>query len=473
MSGSGSQSPMIRNVTVELLERNVEDPHFIRHARVIARHAPSVILLSGGALGEDSFNRYSLAAWHPHQILKTRGEQCVRVRGHETFHAQRPPLDFLDAVFQESRAAFPQSFHPFCGGALGYFSYDLKNSIERLPTTVNDHLHLPDIYLMWPRCVLVHDRALKHLHRLTFDFAENEESASPPWKTTDRSQWKEAFRVGTLQSNFTREEYLAAVATVRDYIRAGDVYQVNLSQQFQCDFEGNPFELWIALFQRNPAPFYAFVNAGDHQIVSTSMERFLLMENGRIETRPIKGTRPRGKTSSEDEALAEDLLRHPKDDAELSMIVDLLRNDLGRICAPRTVRVEEHKRLESYQNVHHLISIVTGRLNPGTTYGDTLKATFPGGSITGCPKIRAMEIIDEMEPSVRHIYTGSLGYLGCHGNMDLNIAIRTAVVAAGRLHFSVGGGIVYDSDPMEEYEETLHKGLTFFQTLKSLSAGDA
>jgi para-aminobenzoate synthetase component 1 len=198
------------------------------------------------------------------------------------------------------------------------------------------------------------------------------------------------------------------------------------------------------------------------------MERFLYRRGTTIETRPIKGTRPRGKTPEEDERLRLELQSSPKDDAELSMIVDLLRNDLGRICRPRSIRVAEHKRLETYQNVHHLISIVTGELRDDVTYGKILAATFPGGSITGCPKIRAMEIIDELEPHVRHVYTGSIGYLGWHGNMDLNIAIRTALVHRKRCYFSVGGGIVYDSNEEDEYQETLHKARTLFDLIENL-----
>jgi para-aminobenzoate synthetase component 1 len=199
------------------------------------------------------------------------------------------------------------------------------------------------------------------------------------------------------------------------------------------------------------------------------MERFLLRRGEEVETRPIKGTRPRGRTPEEDEANRQELAESLKDDAELSMIVDLLRNDLGKVCRPRTVKVAEHKRLEAYQNVYHLVSIVTGELQSGTSHVDLLKAAFPGGSITGCPKIRAMEIIDELEPHVRHVYTGAIGYLGLQGTLDLNVAIRTAIITRGRGYFAVGGGVVYDSDEAAEYEETLHKGRTLFRLL----AGEA
>jgi para-aminobenzoate synthetase component 1 len=271
-----------------------------------------------------------------------------------------------------------------------------------------------------------------------------------------------AYRVGALHSNFTREEYLQAVRRVREYIRQGDVYQVNLSQRFSFPFTGEAYRLFLRLFALNPAPFYAYLNCRDFIILSTSMERFLYRREDYLETRPIKGTRPRGKTPAEDAALGRELAASLKDDAELSMIVDLLRNDLGKVCEARSVKVKEHKRLEAYQNVWHLVSIVTGRVRAGCSQVDLLRATFPGGSITGCPKIRAMEIIDELEPHVRHVYTGAIGYLGLNRNLDLNVAIRTAVISRDTARFSVGGGVVYDSDPAAEYEETIHKGRTLF-----------
>jgi para-aminobenzoate synthetase component 1 len=272
-------------------------------------------------------------------------------------------------------------------------------------------------------------------------------------------------------SVFSRAEYLSAVEAIRRYIVEGDVYQVNMSQRFQAPFNGDPFDCFATMYAANPAPFFAYINAGDHQIVSTSPERFIQLRNGSVETRPIKGTRPRGKTPAEDDALRRELQESAKEDAELSMIVDLLRNDIGKVCRPGSVRVLEHKRLEAYQNVYHQVSIVKGELDPGMDAVDLLRATFPGGSITGCPKIRAMEVIDELEPVRRHIYTGSIGYLGFDGTMDLSIAIRTATFTGSRAVFSVGGGIVFDSDPASEFEETLHKGRTLMNVLDAASGG--
>jgi para-aminobenzoate synthetase component 1 len=275
------------------------------------------------------------------------------------------------------------------------------------------------------------------------------------------------------KSAFTRESYMEAVRQVREYIAAGDIYQVNMSQRFQTEFSGSPFGLFRRLYEINPAPFFAYIHAGDHHIVSTSPERFILQDGRKVETRPIKGTRPRGKTPEDDARLKQELSESKKDDAELSMIVDLLRNDIGKVCKAGSVRVSEHKRVEGYRNVYHLVSVVEGVLDADKDSVALLKATFPGGSITGCPKIRAMEIIDELEPCRRHIYTGSIGYISFHDTMDLSIAIRTATILNNKIIFSVGGGVVYDSDPADEYEETLHKGKTLMEVFKGTGQTDS
>lgn len=452
----------------DLLSTGASDGDFLRLASSHSNEPGSVVLLSGGAPPVDGESRYSIAAWDPWMTFTGKGDRCRCVRGERSTDLEGDPLEILDTLLQSVQPDFPLSVPPFSGGAVGYCAYDLKNRIERLPQTARDDLDLPDIVLFWPRNIMIHDRLTGWLSVLGLEIeGEAADRPHPVCRESMVDSGKD-FKVGELTSNFTHEAYLEAVRRVRRYIVEGDAYQVNLSQRYRFSFEGDQFKLWTELFRVNPAPFYAFVNAGGHQLLSTSMERFLRREGSAIETRPIKGTRKRGVSPEEDDRLRNDLLSHPKDDAELSMIVDLLRNDLGRICEPRTVRVTHHKRLESYRNVHHLVSIVTGELPPARTFGEIMRATFPGGSITGCPKIRAMEIIDELEPNVRHVYTGSIGYVGFHGNMDLNIAIRTALVHDGTCYFSVGGGIVYDSDEEEEYLETLHKGRTLFQMLEKL-----
>jgi para-aminobenzoate synthetase component 1 len=260
-----------------------------------------------------------------------------------------------------------------------------------------------------------------------------------------------------LFSNFTRSGFESAIARGIEYIHAGDCFQVNLSQRLLHPATLPPLELYQRLRERNPAPFAGYFDLGDFVLASASPERFVRVQNGEVETRPIKGTRPRGVTPQEDRANAAELLTSAKDRAENVMIVDLLRNDLGRVCAYGTVKVEAVCRLESYQTVHHLVSEVRGTLRPGLGPVDLLRAAFPGGSVTGAPKVRAMEIIAELEPTARGPYCGSLGYIGCDGSMDTSILIRTFTIGKGWIQFPVGGGIVADSDPAAEYAETLHK----------------
>jgi para-aminobenzoate synthetase component 1 len=271
----------------------------------------------------------------------------------------------------------------------------------------------------------------------------------------------------SLKSHFSRSEYVRSIERILRYIEEGDIYQVNLSQRFHTPYDGDPFGLFLRLYEINPAPFFAYLNAGPFQIMSSSPERFLELRGDRIETRPIKGTLPRGRTPEQDQINGQELLQSEKNRAELAMITDLLRNDIGRVSAYGTVQVQDEARLEAYTNVFHLVSIVTGRMAEGKDLVDLLRATFPGGSITGCPKIRSMEIIDKLEPTVRSVYTGSIGYLGFDGSMDLNIAIRTLIHKGKDLYYQVGGGIVYDSDPQAEYEETLHKAASMREAVAS------
>jgi para-aminobenzoate synthetase component 1 len=258
-------------------------------------------------------------------------------------------------------------------------------------------------------------------------------------------------------STFDRPGYLAAVRRAIDYVHAGDCFQVNVAQRLLHPAALPPLELYGRLRARNPAPFAGYFDLGDFALASASPERFVRVQGGEVETRPIKGTRPRGSTPEEDRRRAEELLRSEKDRAENVMIVDLMRNDLGRVCAWGSVRVAAVCRLESYRTVHHLVSEVRGRLRPGAGPMDLLRAAFPGGSVTGAPKVRAMEVIAELEPTARGPYCGSLGYLGFDGSADTSILIRTFTAGRGWLQFPVGGGIVADSTPEGEYAETLHK----------------
>ena len=427
----------------------------------------TVVLLSGSDL---DCARYHILGANPWLDLSARHHDVtVRFDG-RAFSRTANPFDVLKqltTVFG-GNGALSDTELPISCGLMGYLAYDLKDSIEELPRTSLDRYGLPHMCLYAPSIIVVHDRAADSTRLFITEIdgspahaLENQKAFFEKMRCQGQPTSPEnEIRTGALASNFTRPDYVRAIERIIEYIASGDVYQVNMSQRFEAEFCGDPYLLFKRYFALNPAPFFAYVNAGDHQIVSTSPERFLTVCKNQVETRPIKGTRPRGKTAEEDRRMKEKLAGSRKDDAELSMIVDLMRNDIGRVCEGGSVYVDQHKRVEAYQNVYHLVSVVKGTLAPQYDAVDLIRATFPGGSITGCPKIRSMEIIDELESDRRHIYTGAIGYISFHGTMDLSIAIRTATVSGNRLSFSVGGGIVYDSDPQKEFEETLHKGQT-------------
>ncbi|HEY8932793.1 MAG TPA: aminodeoxychorismate synthase component I [Rariglobus sp.] len=366
---------------------------------------------------------------------------------------------------------------PFVGGAVGFFSYELCTQLEKLARTKPDDLPaIPDCEFAFYDALIAHEHATGRswlvanpvattpaaelLARLRTALTPSAQSnpigySVPKSETTDPVP------------NFTRATYADAINRIKTYIASGDVYQVNLTQRFTTPLPCPPYALYQRLRQRSPAPFAAYLSFGPVQIVSSSPERFLTVRGRHVETRPIKGTRPRSADPTTDARLAAELLASEKDRAELLMIVDLERNDLGRVCDFGSVRIDQLWRLESHPTVHHLVSTVSGTLRTGLDAIDCVRAAFPGGSITGAPKIRAMEIIDELEPHRRHVYTGAIGYIGFDGDADLNIAIRTITCLDGRAYYHVGGGVVWDSDPAAEYQETLDKGRAMHEALTS------
>ncbi len=359
---------------------------------------------------------------------------------------------------------------PFSCGAVGYFAYDLKDFIETLPDNSIDDTGLPDCLLGLYDSSVIYDHVIGKAYIASSGFPETD-----PGRRAARAHERIGFykdkvnncppsraepeprKDRPIRSNFSKKEYMNAVRAAKSYIRKGDIYQVNLSQRFQARFEADTYELYLRLRQLSPAPFSSYLGFEDLAILSSSPERFIMKEGRYIETRPIKGTRPRGGDPYSDGRLERELSASAKDMAEHIMIVDLERNDLGRICVYGSIKHEESAVIERYANVFHLVSTVTGHLKEGVDAVDCLKAAFPGGSITGAPKIRAMEIIDELEGVKRSVYTGSIGYISFDGDMDTSIVIRTLIVKDKEAYFSVGGGIVADSDPEKEYEETLHK----------------
>ncbi len=443
-------------------------------------HRPYSFFLDSG-MDPGKLGRYSFIGSNPFLVLRSRGDEIVLIRDGQEEVRKGNPFDILGELLEKytlDSDAYPV---PFVGGVVGYFSYDLCHFIERLPTTAVDDLILPECYLGFYDAVVAFDHLEGKTLIISTGFPELEEGKrlsrararlmeirsrvvlSPPPRLYEEFMPPEKV---VLKSNFSHDAYLKAVETAREYICAGDIFQVNLSQRLETEIGIPAYELYKRLRKINPAPFANYFGFDGVSVVGASPERFLKLTGDRVETRPIKGTKPRGKTPEEDQDLAQSLLASVKDRAENVMIVDLERNDIGRVCRYGSVDVTELAILETYPTVYHLTSTVVGQLNEGKDRIDLLKATFPGGSITGAPKVRSMEIIDELEPTRRSVYTGSLGYLGFNGDIDLDIVIRTILVKDNRVYFQVGGAITYDSDPEAEYIETLDKGKALILALQ-------
>jgi para-aminobenzoate synthetase component 1 len=443
--------------------------------------------------------RYSFLTADPARTVRSKGRRTeVGGRGLEWTPLDTDPLFAIRDLLAPHAAAPIPGVPPFQGGAAGYIGYDYGAVLERLPAARYDDLAIPDVMLGLYDWVIAWDhrvgtawiistglpetgsaREVRARERLAMVRERLRGPARQPLPASAHAGValegapsypvlgvEGAEPVG-LRSTFTHRGYLDAVTRVRDYIVAGDIFQANLSQRFQAPLTEPAFDLYARLRRANPAAFAAYLDYGDLRVMSASPERFLrLDENGRhVETRPIKGTRPRGLGPMHDAALGRALAESDKDRAENVMIVDLLRNDLSRVCRPGTVRVPELFALEQHPTVHHLVSTVVGELDASAGAIDLLRAAFPGGSITGAPKVRAMEIIAELEPTHRGVYCGSIGYLSTTGAMDTSIVIRTYSALRGRVYFQAGGGIVADSDPELEYRETLDKARALIAAL--------
>ena len=415
------------------------------------------------AMDPKKLGRYSFISSNPFKKIKTKDSQTN-------------PLDLLQEELKYHQGE-NDTHLPFVGGAVGYLSYDLGNYMEKLPQIAKDDMGVYDLYFGFYNWVVVVD----HLEDKTYIATPNldrkkEESLID--EIESRIKYSEQKGIDhicyesknikpiKLTSNFTKQEFENAVQKVRDYISSGDIYQANLTQRFSGQTTLSSYELYRDLRRFSPAPFGAFLNFDKFHILSNSPERFIKCIDRKLETRPIKGTRPRGKDEAEDLKLREELVNSEKDRAELLMIVDLERNDLSRVSKVGSVKVPELFVIEPYANVNHLVSTVVGTLKDDYSVVDVIKATFPGGSITGAPKIRSMEIIEELEPTKRNVYTGSIGYIGFDGNMDLNIAIRTIVKQDENVYFQVGGGMTWGSNPSDEYQETLDKAASIMKALR-------
>ena len=402
---------------------------------------------------EDSeFSLYSFIGLNPFKKFSSKGD----------------PFKKLEELILEYKINYNSEI-PFLGGAMGYFSYDIGRVIEDMPKSAKDDVCIPDSYFLFYDNVIIFD--LRNQKTYITALGIKEESEKSISKIYERIKDKyinlniSLDKNTEFTSNFSREEYINSVKKVKEYIKEGHTYIANLTQRFSCDFNSDPFDTYISLRSINKAPFSCYLNLEGFQIISSSPERFLKVFNNKVETRPIKGTRPRGKDKLEDEKNKKELLNSEKDKSELLMIVDLERNDLSKVCKPFSVKVTELFKLEEYATVFHLVSTVIGELKEDVSSVKCIRECFPGGSITGAPKIRSMEIIEELEGLRRGIYTGAIGYFDLRGNCDFNIVIRTILTKDNKAYFGVGGGITIESEEEMEYEETLDKAKALMRVL--------
>ncbi|UWQ06207.1 anthranilate synthase component I [Aliiroseovarius crassostreae] len=429
--------------------------------------------------GGEVRGRYSMVGMKPDLIWRARGEQSeinrqARFDGDSYEPMPGNPLDAFRTVLAESRIGLPADLPAASAGLFGYLGYDMIRLVEHLPDQNPDPLGLPDAVMMRPSVVAVLDGVKGEVTLVAPAFVSSGLSAKAAYaqaaervmdalRDLERAAIGESrdlgdlADLGPLSSNFAKDDYLAAVERAKEYIRAGDIFQVVPSQRWVQDFPLPPFALYRSLRRTNPSPFMFYFNFGGFQVVGASPEILVRVFDGEVTIRPIAGTRPRGKTPEEDKALELDLLADQKELAEHLMLLDLGRNDVGRVAKIGTVRPTEEFIIERYSHVMHIVSNVVGELHEDKDALDAYFAGMPAGTVSGAPKVRAMEIIDELEPEKRGIYGGGLGYFSAGGDMDMCIALRTAIVKDGKLYIQAGGGVVYDSDPEAEYQETVNK----------------
>ena len=415
------------------------------------------------ASNTSQMGRYSYLTANPFLIVKSTAQNVSIIKNGKEEKLVGNPWDILDNLISEYSYKTVNSSFPFEGGAIGYWTYDLGRMVEALPDIADKKYQYPEMAVGFYDWVIIQDHALNSITLVTSD-------THPGMTPQDRKEW--VFEIihnkhevlfetqnseRTLECNFSIDEYKDSVVDVKNYLKEGDIYQANISQRFSIPFDGDSWELYLKLRQTNPGSFSAYISTPDLTILSSSPELFLSLNASEIKTRPIKGTKPRGINLEEDQKLANELENSIKDQAENVMIVDLMRNDLGKVSSIGSVKVTELFELEKHPTVWHLVSTIDSTLSPRYGPVDLLRQCFPGGSITGAPKIIAMEIIEEIEPDRRGVYCGSIGYIGFNGNMSTNIAIRTMTLEDNMIVFHSGGGIVSDSDPMSEYDETIDK----------------
>lgn len=431
----------------------------------------TMLLDSSNSPNDDG--RFDIFVADPVATIVTRGNnsQIHHVARNLTTYSDQDPMALLQALVEQYHFGLPapdQEYQhlPFLVGAMGYFGYDLGRRFENFSDVLKEQYQSPDMAVGIYNWSIIKDHKEKRFYLCIFEHDGNTlqtSSSVTPNKqlfeklATQKLAKKSFALTGQWQANMSKAEYVDKIALIHDYLRAGDCYQVNLAQRFEASYQGDEWLAYLHLREANKAPFSAFIRLSDCVILSISPERFLAVKNAKVETKPIKGTRARSTDPRQDEKLKHALQTAEKDRAENLMIVDLLRNDLSKSCAAGSVDVPELFSIQSFAAVHHLVSTVTGNLADNKTPLDLLRGAFPGGSITGAPKIRAMQIIDQLEPHKRSIYCGSIGYLGFQNDMDSSICIRTLLCEKGNIYCWAGGGIVVDSNAEEEYQETLDK----------------
>ncbi len=457
----------------------------------IARQPWAIFLDSGqmldAATGKpgSQYGRYDILVAEPFITLVTQGEQTTISQHGKLETSTEDPFLLLKNLLAQypiptSDVPFTGGALPFTCGALGYFGYDLGRRLEKLPSIAANDTQIPEMMIGLYDWALVVDHCEQRSFLVSYglqaqtrdNWARLQALFNAPARASVLIEQADPFKVTSeIAYNLPQAQYRRAFAKIKAYITAGDCYQVNLAQRFSAQVQGDSWQMYQKLRTHSPAPFMTYMQLPlnqheNFQVLSNSPERFIQVSGKHVESRPIKGTRPRSKDAAEDLAYAKELLTSSKDKAENVMIVDLLRNDLSKSCEMGSVKVTQLFQLQSFANVHHLVSMVVGKLKGNKTAVDVLRNSFPGGSITGAPKLRAMQIIEELEPHRRGVYCGAIGYIGFDGNMDTNIAIRTAVIGKNTLNFYAGGGIVADSDVAKEYAETLDKASSLIAIIK-------
>lgn len=482
--GSYTRVPVVREVLSDL-----DTPLSVYLKLADAPHTYLLESVEGG----ERFGRYSIIGLPARRVITFR-DLHMEIRDHGVLVESRDVIDpfaEVEALRAEHSVPKLEGLPGFTGGLVGWFGFECIGYIEpRLagahskPDSRRDELDTPDILLMLSEELAVFDNLKGRLYLIVhadprqpgaWDSAQARLDALTS-KLRQPGAYPAPINRNVLDeshfvSGFTHDGFIAAVEQSKEYIRAGDIFQVVLSQRLSVPFHARPVDVYRALRALNPSPYMYFLDVGDVQVVGSSPEILVRLQDNQVTVRPIAGTRPRGRTHDEDIALEAELLADPKERAEHLMLIDLGRNDAGRVSVAGSVEVGEQFVIERYSHVMHIVSEVTGQLLPGLSYADVLRATFPAGTVSGAPKIRALEVIRELEPIKRNVYAGSIGYIGWHGDADTAIAIRTAVIKDGRLHVQAGAGIVYDSDPEKEWDETMNKGRALFRAVEEAAGG--